>query len=142
MKAWRWLLAAVVAAIAMTAVAAAGDPVKVVYHMNEGVDHAPQMLRNVRNHLNADPKVKIVVVAHAAGVDFLLRDAKDANGNPFEVTVQDLVSQGVEFRACEYTLRSRNIDPRKVIEEAKLVPSGVAEVARLQAQEGFVYLKP
>ena len=24
----------------------------------------------------------------------------------------------------------------------KLVPSGVAEVARLQAQEGFVYLKP
>jgi len=142
MKAWRWLLAVVLAGVAMTAVAAAGDPVKVVYHMNEGAEHAPQMLRNIRNHLNADPKAKIVVVAHAAGVDFLLRDAKDANGNPFEVTVQDLVSRGVEFRACEYTLRSRNIDPRKVIEEAKLVPSGVAEVARLQAQEGFVYLKP
>ncbi|HWH41342.1 MAG TPA: DsrE family protein [Usitatibacter sp.] len=142
MKAWRWLLAVVVAGIAMTAVAAVGDPVKVVYHMNEGADHAPQMLRNVRNHLDADPKVKIVVVAHAAGIDFLLRDAKDANGNPFEVTVQDLVGRGVEFRACEYTLRSRNIDPKKVIEEAKLVPSGVAEVARLQAQEGFVYLKP
>jgi intracellular sulfur oxidation DsrE/DsrF family protein len=142
MKAWRWLLAALFAGIAMTAVAAVGDPVKVVYHMNEGVDHAPQMLRNIRNHLNADPKVKIVVVAHAAGIDFLLRDAKDRNGNPFEVTVQDLVSRGVEFRACEYTLRSRNIDPKKVIEEAKLVPSGVAEVARLQAQEGFAYLKP
>jgi uncharacterized protein len=142
MKAWRWLLAALVAGIAMTAVAAVGDPVKVVYHMNEGVDHAPQMLRNIRNHLNADPKAKIVVVAHAAGINFLLRDAKDANGNPFEVTVQDLVSRGVEFRACEYTLKSRNIDPKNVIEEAKLVPSGVAEVARLQAQEGFVYLKP
>jgi intracellular sulfur oxidation DsrE/DsrF family protein len=141
MKAWRWLLA-VFAGIAMTALAAVGDPVKVVYHMNEGVDHAPQMLRNIRNHLNADPKAKIVVVAHAAGIDFLLRDAKDRNGNPFEVTVQDLVSRGVEFRACEYTLRSRNIDPKNVIEEAKLVPSGVAEVARLQAQEGFVYLKP
>ncbi|HET7402695.1 MAG TPA: DsrE family protein [Usitatibacter sp.] len=142
MRAWRWLLGAVVAAIATLAVAAAGDPVKVVYHMNKGADHAPQMLRNIRNHLDADPKVKIVVVAHARGVDFLLRDAKDANGNPFEVTVQDLASRGVEFRACEYTLKSRNIDPRKVIEEAKLVPSGVAEVARLQAQEGFVYLKP
>jgi intracellular sulfur oxidation DsrE/DsrF family protein len=141
MKAWRWLLA-VFAGVAMTALAAVGDPVKVVYHMNEGVDHAPQMLRNIRNHLNADPKAKIVVVAHAAGIDFLLRDAKDRNGNPFEVTVQDLVSRGVEFRACEYTLRSRNIDPKNVIEEAKLVPSGVAEVARLQAQEGFVYLKP
>jgi intracellular sulfur oxidation DsrE/DsrF family protein len=133
---------AVVASLALNAFAAAGDPVKVVYHIDEGVDHAPQMLRNIRNHLNADPKAKIVVVAHAAGINFLLRDAKDANGNPFEVTVQDLVSKGVEFRACEYTLKSRNIDPKNVIEEAKLVPSGVAEVARLQAQEGYVYLKP
>ena len=122
------------------AVQAAG--IKVVYHNNEGVEHAPQMLRNVRNHLNADPSAKIVVVSHAAGIDFLMRGAKDKNGNPFDVTVQDLVSKGVEFRACEYTLKSRNIDPKNVIEEAKLVPSGVAEVARLQAQEGYVYLKP
>jgi len=26
--------------------------------------------------------------------------------------------------------------------EAKVVPSGVAEVARMQAKEGYVYLKP
>jgi uncharacterized protein len=138
----KWILAVLAATLVLGVQAAAGDPVKVVYHMNEGVDHAPQMLRNVRNHLNADPKAKIVVVSHAAGIDFLLRDAKDKNGNPFEVTVQDLVSKGVEFRACEYTLKARNIDPKRVIEEAKLVPSGVAEVARLQAQEGYVYLKP
>ena len=142
MRTWKAILAVLAASAAMLVSAAPGDPIKVVYHMNEGVDKAPQMLRNIRNHLNADPKAKIVVVAHAAGIDFLLRDAKDRNGNPFEVTVQDLVSRGVEFRACEYTLRSRNIDPKNVIEEAKLVPSGVAEVARLQAQEGFVYLKP
>lgn len=142
MRTWKAILAVLAASAAMLVSAAPGDPIKVVYHMNEGVDKAPQMLRNIRNHLNADPKAKIVVVAHAAGIDFLLRDAKDRNGNPFEVTVQDLVSRGVEFRACEYTLRSRNIDPKNVIEEAKLVPSGVAEVARLQAQEGFAYLKP
>jgi intracellular sulfur oxidation DsrE/DsrF family protein len=39
-------------------------------------------------------------------------------------------------------LVSRNIDAGKVVMEAKIVPSGVAEVARLQAKEGFVYLKP
>jgi intracellular sulfur oxidation DsrE/DsrF family protein len=132
---------AVLLACAALAVHAAAD-VKVVYHNNEGADHAPQMLRNIRNHLNADPKAKIVVVSHAAGIDFLMRGAKDKNGNPFEVTVQDLVSKGVEFRTCEYTLKSRNIDPKNLIEETKLVPSGVAEVARLQAQEGYVYLKP
>jgi len=138
----RRLGAVLMTLMAFGAFAAAGEPIKVVYHMNEGIEHAPQALRNVRNHLNADPKARIVVVSHAAGINFLLRDAKDANGNPFQVTVQDLVSKGVEFRACEYTLKSRNIDPKNVIEEAKLVPSGVAEVARLQAQEGFVYLKP
>jgi intracellular sulfur oxidation DsrE/DsrF family protein len=137
----RSLLAAFVSCLAITA-AAAADSIKVVYHNNEGVEHAPQVLRNVRNHLNADPKAKIVVVSHALGVDLLMRGAKDKNGNPFEVTVQDLASKGVEFRACEYTLKSRNIDPKNLIDEAKLVPSGVAEVARLQAQEGYVYLKP
>ena len=139
---WKVLAAVVASAAALFASAAPGDPVKVVYHMNEGIERAPQALRNIRNHLNADPKAKIVVVAHAAGINFLLKDAKDANGNPFEVTVQDLVSKGVEFKLCAFTLQSRNIDPKNAIEEAKLIPSGVAEVARLQAQEGFVYLKP
>lgn len=138
----RLCIAAVMACAAWSAQAAPGDPVKVVYHMNEGVQHAPQALRNVRNHLSVDPKAKIVMVMHAAGINYLMRDAKDANGNPFEVTVQDLVSKGVEFRVCEITLKSRNIDKKQLIDEVKYVPSGVAEVSRLQAHEGFVYLKP
>jgi len=143
MRTWKAIFAVLAASVAMLVSAAPGDPIKVVYHMNEGVDKAPQMLRNIRNHLTADPKAKIVVVTHAAGINFLLKDAKDANGNPFEVTVQDLVSKGVQFDVCAFTLQSRNLDPKTaVIEEAKIVPSGVAEVARLQAQEGYVYLKP
>ena len=129
-------------AAALGASAAPGDPVKVVYHMNEDVQRAPQALRNVRNHLSVDPKAKIVMVMHAAGINFLMREAKDKNGNPFEVTVQDLKSKGVEFRVCEITLKSRNIDKSKLIDEVVYVPSGVAEVSRLQVQEGYAYLKP
>ncbi len=136
-----WLVAAL-ATLAFGAAAAPGDPVKVVYHLNEGNDQAIAAIRNIRNHLSVDPKVKIVVVTHAAGIDFLLRDAQDKNGNPYEVAVQDVVSKGVDFRVCNITLQSRHIDPRQVIEEAKIVPSGVAEVSRLQAQEGYAYLKP
>ncbi len=139
MRAW---FAALLGSAALVAFAAPGEPIKVVYHMNEGVERAPQAIRNIRNHLNADPRAKIVVVSHAAGINFLIRDAKDANGNPFEVAVQDLVSRGVEFRVCEYTLKSRNIDKKQMIDDVKYVASGVAEVARLQAQEGFAYLKP
>ena len=130
------------AAASLGAAAAPGDPVKVVYHMNEDVDRAPQALRNVRNHLSVDPKAKIVFVSHAAGINFLMKDAKDKNGNPFEVTVQDLKSKGVEFRVCEITLKSRNIDRSKLIDDVAYVPSGVAEVSRLQIQEGYAYLKP
>ena len=118
------------------------DPVKVVYHVSESIEQATAALRNIRNHLAADPTAKIIVVTHANGIDFLLDGAKDKNGNLFDANVQELVKKGVEFRVCKVTLDRRSIDPKRVIEEAKLVPSGVAEVARLQAKEGYVYLKP
>ena len=136
------LVAAALTFASLGASAAPGDPVKVVYHMNEDVDRAPQALRNVRNHLSVDPKAKIVLVSHAAGINFLMKDAKDKSGNPFDVTVQDLKSKGVEFRVCEITLKSRNIDKSKLIDDVAYVPSGVAEVSRLQIQEGYAYLKP
>ena len=55
--------------------------------------------------------------------------------------MEELAAQGVEFRVCDITLRANNIDQKKVITETKIVPSGVAEFSRLQAREGFVYLR-
>jgi intracellular sulfur oxidation DsrE/DsrF family protein len=116
--------------------------IKVVYHVNTGVETASAILGNVRNHLSADPSAKITVVTHGPGIDFLLDGAKDSKGREFSGMVSDLAGKGVQFRVCNNTLTTRNIDPNKVSMEAKIVPSGVAEVARLQAKEGFVYLKP
>ena len=39
-------------------------------------------------------------------------------------------------------LLSRKISADKLLMEANVVPSGVAEVAKLQANEKFVYLRP
>lgn len=118
------------------------DTNKVIYHINGGLEQATDGLRNIRNHLEADPKAKIVVITHFKGIDFLLEGAKDKNGNPYDAAVDDLSMKGVEFRVCEFTLKGRNIDKSKVHPEAKIVPSGVAEIGRLQVQEGFAYLKP
>ena len=117
-------------------------PVKAVYHLTNGIDEAQRGMGNVRNHLAADPSAKIVVVTNGNGIEFLLDGAKDRNGNPFDATVQDLKSKGVEFRVCNNTLVTRKIDKSKVIPEATIVPSGVAEAATLQAREGYVYLRP
>ncbi len=138
----RHMAAAAVACLAWTAASAAGAGLKVVYHIDEGLAKASALLRNVNNHLNADPDAKIVVVAHSHGIDFLLDGAKDKNNSPFEATVDTLMGRGVEFRVCNNTLKSRHIDPKQVIMGAHIVPSGVAEIARLQAKEGYVYLKP
>jgi intracellular sulfur oxidation DsrE/DsrF family protein len=116
--------------------------VKVVYHLSEGIPQASRAVGNIRNHLAADPSAKIVVVAHGAGIDFLLDGAVNTQKQPFAGSISDLANKGVEFRVCNNTLVSRSIPADKVAMEAKIVPSGVAEVARLQAQEGFVYLHP
>jgi len=121
--------------------AAAAAEEKVVYHINDS-ENAMLALRNVQNHLAASKGAHIVVVTHGKGIDFLLNGAQDKNGNPYEPVVQGLKDKGVDFRVCNNTLNSRKLDASTVIPEATIVPSGVAEIARLQAREGYVYLKP
>jgi intracellular sulfur oxidation DsrE/DsrF family protein len=135
------LLVLAMSLIGMSTAAAADKQEKAVYHVNDSAN-ATAVLNNIRNHLNANPKAKIVVVTHGPGIDFLLEGAKNKNGNPYEIPVQELVSRNVEFRVCNNTLETRNIDQKSVIPEATIVPSGVAEISRLQAQEGYAYLKP
>ena len=127
--------------LAEAAAPSASAEEKVVYHVNDS-DNATAAMRNIKNHLNAAPDAKIVVVTHSKGIDFLLNGAADKNGNPYEPTVQSLKQRGVDFRVCNNTLKGRKIDPSTVLPEASIVPSGVAEIGRMQAKEGYVYLKP
>ena len=127
---------------AVTAPSGPVAPDKVVYHVNDTDAQAVNALRNIGNHLEVNPKAQIVVVSHARGVDFLLNDAKDKNGNPYNISVERLKAQGVRFDVCEITLRNRKIGKDKFIPETTFVPSGVAEITRLQQREGHAYLRP
>lgn len=148
MKFWKALARAFAAATLVATVAGCATagkeagPVKSVYHFTNGLDEAQRGIGNIRNHLAADPQARIVVVGNGSGIEFMLDGAKDRNGNPFDATIQDLKGQGVDFRLCNNTLVTRNIDRSKVTPEVTIVQSGVAEAARLQAREGFVYLRP
>jgi hypothetical protein len=117
------------------------DPIKTVYHVNNS-DVAGLAMNNINNHLNADPGTKITVVTHGKGIDFLLDGAADKNGNPYNIKVEELMAKGVDFRVCNNTLVGRKIDPKTVLPGAKIVPSGVAELGKLQNAEGYVYVKP
>jgi uncharacterized protein len=130
---------------AAPATANTNDPVgedKVVYHINDTDTQAMDALRNIGNHLEVNPKARIRVVSHARGVDFLMNDAKDKNGNPYNIRVEQLKMQGVQFDVCQITLRNRKLKKEQFIPEATYVPSGVAEITRLQQREGYAYLRP
>ncbi len=111
--------------------ATVGFDEKIIYHVNDSAN-ASAALKNAKNHLNANPKAKIAFVTHGKGIDFLLNGAADSNGNPYDITVQELKGKNVDFRVCNNTLKSRNLDASAVIPEAQIVPSGVAEVSKLQ----------
>ena len=128
-------------ALSLAAVAAFAQD-KVVYHMDSGIAQATKGIRNVRNHLDVDPKAKIVVVAHAEGVDFLMEGAKTSNNQDFAALVSDLSARGVVFEICEITLRNRNLKKEQFILGPSFTPSGVVRIANLQAREQFAYIKP
>jgi uncharacterized protein len=137
----RTIRSVVVGTLFAVAAATASAQDAVVYHVNDTATQALAGLRNIRNHLEADPGAKITVVTHAFGVDFLMEGMKDRNENPFSATVAALVARGVKFEVCEFTLKNRNLKKEQFIQEADFTPSGVARIAKLQKQ-GAAYIKP
>ena len=116
---------------------------KVVYHVNydENKRHNG-MLGNIQNHINgvgAD-RLTVNVVMHGSGIE-LLRKAK--TDPQVQAKIDNLKSQGVEFKVCANTMRGHGltVDDLYDAKADDIVPAGVAEVAYLQ-QQGFVYLRP
>ncbi|TAL82968.1 MAG: hypothetical protein EPN62_09515 [Candidimonas sp.] len=117
----------------------AAQPPRVVYHINDAEHQALAALRNVRNQLDTDPNTKIVVVAHAKGVDFLMTNYKDAaKVGPL---VSALAARGVDFEVCEITMKNRKLEKDQFVMESNFTPSGVVLITKLE-NEGYAYIKP
>lgn len=143
----------------MTTAAQAGDRYgkqKVVYHINyDNPKKQAGALRNIQNHINAvgAENLDLKVVLHGHGLSLLLdpeslaklKKFKKANADEkMTAKIDNLKSQGVNFNVCANTVRGRKVDidgDLHNVDKGDIVPSGVAEVAHLQAQ-GYSYVKP
>ena len=117
---------------------------KVVYHVNYfDVKRSIGAMRNAQNHINAlgQGNHEIRFVLHGNGVELLRKVAQESPDATNRI--DSLRSQGVNFNICANTLKGRKIalEDLHFAEQADIVPSGVAEIGKLQ-QEGFVYLRP
>ena len=136
--------ATVLAIAAATVLPASANPSdadsspKVVFKINDDAN-ASTVLRFATNYLVSEPTAKITVVGYMSGIDFMLADAKDARGDPWAIKLQALAGQGVSFKVCNNTLKSRGLGPDAVAKEATVVPSAVNEIIRLQTREGYAY---
>lgn len=117
-------------------------PLKVVYHIGDGIDQAARAMGIIRNNLAAEPHLPIAVVAVGPGVAFLIDGARDQNGNPFDATVEDLTSQGVRFVICGNTLKAMQIARDHILPEVTIAETGMLEIMRLQLREGYAYIRP
>jgi hypothetical protein len=125
-----------------------------LYHCDFGNDQRySALLRNINNHLSVydfDPfKAKVVIVAHGPGIKYHLKSLagtpweKDPAIDPdLEKRMEGLAKFGVDVYLCQITFKLQKIDLTlaKDAPYIKLVPSGVATVAALQAK-GFGYIK-
>ena len=114
---------------------------KVVFHLDDS-SNARWAILLARSLIEDNPKAKVTMVSYGPGIDFLLLDAKDARGNPYDPAVMSLAEKGVNFRVCASTLSARKISREDVLDVVEIVPSGVSEIIRLQNKEGYAYLKP
>lgn len=100
-----------------------------------------RVLRNIGAHIAAtDGKVEIRLVSFSGGVKVFQQSRTDAE---LAAAIDGALEKGVRLLVCRNTMRALNLAVTDVhgVTEADIVPSGVAEIARLQGM-GFVYIHP
>ncbi|BCV21100.1 DsrE family protein [Moorella sp. Hama-1] len=126
---------------------------KVLFHVNES-GRWQRVLVNISNFLNdvGQGNADIEVVANGeavsifgnrcllAGGDGQGASCGTANGSLVE-QMKKLSEMGVNFVACRNALKGQSIDEDSLPNFLTVVPAGITEIARKQA-EGYAYIKP
>lgn len=112
---------------------------QVVFHLDEdGSDRVKLVLNNIANLIIdlGHENVEIELVANAKGVMAFLQES-----NPYVAQIDQLIRKDVRFVVCANTLRHLNIEKDSLLESVEIVPAGVSELVKKQAQ-GWAYIRP
>ena len=109
---------------------------KIVFQLttNDTLAHK-SLMKQLNNITSVAPTTKIEVVCHGPGLDMSVTG---------KTIVQDKIKQlkaiGVDFIACEFSIKERNVPIEKIIPEAGFVKAGIIEIVTKQEQ-GWSYIK-
>jgi len=120
-----------------------GDPTKnkVVYQFNKGDDaYHKHVLFSVGAMLRKyGDDIHIVVVGIGPGIHVLAKKPKRPVSNEVRERVASLLEYGVEFHACGNTMKSLGWTKKDILDSAKYVDVGAADLMELQ-QQGYAYI--
>lgn len=112
---------------------------KVVFHIND-TNRWPILLSNIKNLIKdlGEDNISIKVIANGMAV---LAYMPEPDNERILRNVKELSEIDVTFMACRNSLIGNNIDENTLPNTIKIVPAGVTELVKKQA-EGFGYIKP
>ncbi|WP_455365436.1 DsrE family protein [Kaarinaea lacus] len=120
-----------------------GDPVdnKVVYQFNKADEaYHKSVLFSVGAMLRKyGDNIHIVVVGIGPGIHILAKKPDRPVSNETRERVASLLQYGVEFHACGNTMKSLGWTEKDMLESAKIVEVGAADLMELQ-QQGYAYI--
>jgi len=112
---------------------------RVVFHIDEGsISRANMVLHNIQNLIDdlGEENVQVALVANGEGVKALLRSP-----NVHKRQISKLAQRGVQLLACRNSLRFMGLDEDDMLDPVVIVPAGVSELAKKQA-DGWAYIRP
>ena len=92
-----------------------------------------KQLNNLKNGWK--DSVIIEVVCHGPGMDFLNKDKTTAADD-----IDKLIGRGIQFIACENSMRERNIPKELVLPKINFVVMGIGEIV-IKQEQGWSYIK-
>ena len=109
---------------------------KIVFQLTDNDEKSHKALNNqLKNLTEGWPDAEFEVVVHSAGINYLQKSKSNSKDE-----IEALTAKGVKFKACENTLKSKNIDKSDILEAAGFVQMGIAEVV-LKQEAGWSYIK-
>lgn len=109
---------------------------RIVFHLTTSDTAAYHALAKQLNNVLAHwPDAQLEVVAHNKGIGMLVKDKTNV-----QAQITALKARGVQFNACENTMKSQKLEKSQIVAEAGFVPVGLAEIVQRQEQ-GWSYIK-
>ena len=92
-------------------------------------------MKQLENILRISPDSKLEIVCHGPGLEMLMKE-KCIVSTPIEA----LTKRGVEFVACEFSLKQKKVEKSQILPSAGFVEAGIIEIVSKQ-EKGWSYIK-